>query len=53
MDLATKGQLVHLKSKVVDIGLKVEKEWNQLHAPEKLMGDIKYILKMLDEMEPK
>ncbi len=53
MDLATKGQIVHLKSKVVDLGLKVEEEREKLQSPERWMEDIKYILRMLDEMEPK
>ncbi|MGD6871210.1 hypothetical protein ACQCU1_03315 [Sutcliffiella horikoshii] len=53
MDLALKGQIVHLKSKVVSLGLNVEEEWQQLYAPEKWMENIKYILNMLDEMEPK
>ncbi|CAG9622784.1 hypothetical protein [Sutcliffiella rhizosphaerae] len=43
MDLATKGQIVHLKSKVVDLGLKVGEEWEHLHSPESWIEDISYI----------
>ncbi|UAL46821.1 hypothetical protein K7887_18435 [Sutcliffiella horikoshii] len=53
MDLAFKSQIVHLKSKVVSLGLNVEEDWQQINSPEKWMKDIKYILQMLDEMEPK
>lgn len=53
MDLALKGQIVHLKSKVVSLGLNVEEDWQQLHSPERWIKDIEGILKMLDEMEPR
>lgn len=53
MDLALKGQIVHLKSKVVSLGLNVEEDWQCINHPERWMKDIKDILTMLDEMEPK
>ncbi len=53
MDLALKGQIVHLKSKMVSLGLNVEEDWQQLQSPERWMKDIEEILKMLDEMEPR
>ncbi|MGD6993979.1 hypothetical protein [Sutcliffiella horikoshii] len=53
MDLALKGQIVHLKSKVVSLGLNVEEDWQGIKHPERWMKDVKDILTMLDEMEPK
>ncbi len=40
MDLALKGQIVHLKSKVVSIGLNVEEDWQRLKSPERWKKDI-------------